>query len=96
MILVVVDRFTKYAHFISLKHPINVQTVAKAFKDNIFKLHGLPTVIVSLSLTETKYLPASFGKICSSHLGSSCTLALHTIHRWVVRPKGSINAWKTI
>jgi hypothetical protein len=47
MILVVVDRFTKYAHFISLKHPINVQTVAKAFKDNIFKLHGLPTVIVT-------------------------------------------------
>jgi hypothetical protein len=24
IILVVVDRFTKYAHFISMKHPINV------------------------------------------------------------------------
>ena len=47
MILVVVDRFTKYAHFISLKHPITVKTVAKAYTDNIFKLHGLPSVIVT-------------------------------------------------
>lgn len=47
MILVVVDRFTKFAHFIAMKHPINVRTVAKSFIDNIFKLHGLPTVIVT-------------------------------------------------
>jgi hypothetical protein len=47
IILVVVDRFTKYAHFISLKHPITVKTVAQAFTANIFKLHGLPTVIVT-------------------------------------------------
>jgi hypothetical protein len=47
MILVVVDRFTKYAHFISLKHPITVKHVAKAFVDNIFKLHSLPSVIVT-------------------------------------------------
>jgi hypothetical protein len=47
IILVVVERFTKYAHFISMKHPINVKSVAKAFTDNIFKLHGLPTGIVT-------------------------------------------------
>ena len=47
IILVVVDRFTKYAHFIALKHPITVKTVAKAFTENIFKLHGLPSVIVT-------------------------------------------------
>ena len=47
MILVVVDRFTKYSHFIPLKHPITVKTVAKAFVDNIFKLHSLPLVIVT-------------------------------------------------
>ena len=47
MILVVVDRFTKYAHFISMKHPINVHSVARAFRENIFKLHGLPTVMVT-------------------------------------------------
>lgn len=47
MILVVVDRFTKYNHFIPMKHPITANTVAKAFTDNIFKLHGLPAVIVT-------------------------------------------------
>jgi hypothetical protein len=57
IILVVVDRFTKYAHFISLKHPINVRVVAKAFSDNVFKLHGLPTVIVS-----TSYHPQTDGQ----------------------------------
>lgn len=47
LILVVVDRFTKYAHFIAMKHPISVQSVTKAFTDNVFKLHGLPTVMVT-------------------------------------------------
>ena len=47
LILVVVDRFTKCAHFVAMKHPITVRTVAQAFTDNIFKLHGLPTVIVT-------------------------------------------------
>lgn len=47
LILVVVDKFTKYSHFIPLKHPITVKSVATAFIDNIFKLHGLPCVIVT-------------------------------------------------
>lgn len=47
LILVVVDRFTKYSHFIPLKHPISVRSMATAFIDNIFKLHGLPYVIVT-------------------------------------------------
>lgn len=47
MISVVVDRFTKYAHFIALKHPITVKDVVTAFMENIFKLHGLPLVIVT-------------------------------------------------
>lgn len=47
LILVVVDRFTKYAHFISMKHPITVQYVARSFSDTFFKLHGMPLVIVT-------------------------------------------------
>lgn len=47
IILVVVDRLTKYAHFIPLSHPINATLVAQVFMDNIFKLHGLPFAIVS-------------------------------------------------
>lgn len=47
LILVVVGRFTKYAHFIAMKHPITVQSVARAFYDTVFKLHGMPLVIVT-------------------------------------------------
>jgi len=46
-ILVVVDRFTKYAHFIPLKHPFTAAQIAKVVLDNIVKLHGLPTAIVT-------------------------------------------------
>jgi len=46
-ILVVVDRLTKYAHFIPLSHPFTTRTVAIVFVDNIYKLYGLPKVIVS-------------------------------------------------
>lgn len=46
-ILVVVDRFSKYAHFIPLTHPFNAQVVAQAVFDNVVKLHGIPKTIVS-------------------------------------------------
>jgi hypothetical protein len=47
LILVVVDRFTKYAHFIGMNYTISVKSVAKAFAENTFRLHGLPTVILT-------------------------------------------------
>jgi hypothetical protein len=43
--MVVVDRLTKVAHFIPLKHPFT--QVAKALWDNVIKLHGVPLTIVS-------------------------------------------------
>jgi len=46
-ILVVVDRFTKYGHFLALAHPFTAAGIAKLFFDNIYKLHGLPDSIVS-------------------------------------------------
>jgi hypothetical protein len=46
-ILVVVDRLTKYSHFLSLCHPFIAQTVAQLFMNHIFKLHGLPVAIVT-------------------------------------------------
>jgi len=47
VILVVVDRFTKYAHFITVKHPFTAPTIARAVFDNVIKLHGMPKTIVS-------------------------------------------------
>jgi hypothetical protein len=47
VILMVVDRFSKYAHFIPLAHPYSASTVARAFFDDIVRLHGIPLSIVS-------------------------------------------------
>lgn len=46
VIFVVVDRFSKYAHFTPLKHPYTATSVAQVFFDNIFRLHGIPTTTV--------------------------------------------------
>lgn len=46
-ILVVVDKFTKYAHFVPLSHPYIALQVAQAYVDNVYNLHGLPSSIVS-------------------------------------------------
>lgn len=49
IIMVVVDRISKYAHFCTLPHPFTPSLVAQYFMDQIFKLHGMPTSIVSNS-----------------------------------------------
>jgi transposase InsO family protein len=47
VILVVVDRLTKSAHFIPLSHPYTVHSMSQAFIDNVFKLHGPPISIIT-------------------------------------------------
>lgn len=46
-IFVVVERLTKYAHFMALSHPFTAKKVAEVFLDSVFKLHGMPVKIVS-------------------------------------------------
>ena len=46
-ILVVVDRLSKYAHFIPTTESISAEDLAHVFVDRIFKLHGMPKEILT-------------------------------------------------
>ncbi|KAK4283600.1 hypothetical protein QN277_000533 [Acacia crassicarpa] len=46
-IWVVVDRLSKYGHFVALSHPFSASTLAQQFLDGVYKLHGAPTEIIS-------------------------------------------------
>lgn len=47
VIFVIVDSFTKYAHFVALSHPYTAAQVAQIFLDNIYKLNGSPVSTLS-------------------------------------------------
>lgn len=66
-ILVVVDKFSKYAHFIPLAHPFTALQVAKQSLDHIYKLHGMPTALIS-----------DRDKIFTSHLWQELFRLSHT------------------
>jgi len=46
-ILVVVDRLTKMVHFIPTTEKTSAEELARLFRDNVWKLHGLPESIIS-------------------------------------------------
>jgi hypothetical protein len=47
VILIVVDRFSKYCHFILLAHPYSAGSVAQTFFSEIVRIHGIPQSMVS-------------------------------------------------
>jgi hypothetical protein len=46
-ILVVIDKLTKYGHFIPLKHPYTALSVAQLFLNHVYRYHGMPNIIIS-------------------------------------------------
>lgn len=47
VILVIVDKFSKFAHFLALRHPYTALSVAQLFMDQVHCIHGLPCAIIS-------------------------------------------------
>ena len=92
VILVVVDRLTKYAHFIPMSHTYTVKTVADLFFDNIIKLHGPPS---SLSVTGIASSPAVYGRKFSLPSRFPLTSALLTIQNLTGKPNRSTSAWSS-
>lgn len=82
VIMVVVDRLSKYAHFVGLHHPFSASTMGLAFLNNIFKLHGMPLTIVSDRdfILLSSYISLSFKE-------SNCTYLRHTTHKRMCKPK---------
>lgn len=47
VIMVIIDKFTKYAHFMALSHPFTALQVAQVYLNTVYKLHGSADAIVS-------------------------------------------------
>jgi len=89
VIMVVVDRFSKYAHCMALSHPYSAPKVAKVFMENIYKLHGLPASITS---DRDPMFLSRFWKRCSAFKELTYTI-LHLItNKRTVKPRLLTNA----
>lgn len=62
-ILVFVDLFSKYSHFIAMKQPLSALSVAKLFMIHIYRLHGC-IFTSQLFQTVTAYLLVNCGVSC--------------------------------
>lgn len=47
VIMVVVDRLTKFSHFYAIKHPFTARQIVQILFSEVLKLYGIPKSIVS-------------------------------------------------
>ena len=71
-IWVIVDRLTKYAHFIPVKVTYNAEKLAKIYISEIVRLHGVPLSIISDRGTQ---FTSKFWKTLHEELGTRLDLS---------------------
>ena len=89
--MVVVDRFTKMAHFISLPTDATAKDLADTLLKEVWKLHGLPSEIVSD--IDTKFSGESWESFCKS-LGIKRKLSTAYDPQTDRQQKGPTKCWK--
>ena len=72
VIFVVVDRFSKYAHFAALAHPFSAVEVAQVYLDYVFMPHGWPQ---SITNDRDKVLISDFWQALLSSQGTTLLLS---------------------
>lgn len=82
---IVVDRLSKYIHFIGLSHPYTAKSVDVLLYKDIVHLHDLPRSIV-----------LDRDSNCSNSMALNCTSALRIIPNPMAKLKWLIIVWKHI
>lgn len=72
VIYVIIGRLSKFGHFITMKTEFNSTSVAKAFINNIVKLHGIPKSIVS---DRDRTVMSKFWQHLFKAMGTSLTIS---------------------
>jgi len=89
--MVVVGRFTKMAHFIGLHERATAQDVEGTFLQEVGKLHGLPSEIIS---DMEASFPANFGNPCAKCWELKGAWQRRTTLRMTDKRKGPTKCWK--
>lgn len=94
VILVVVDKLSNYCHLMALSHPYSANVVAQLMLDNVVKLHGVPTAIIS---DRDPIFISTFWKELFKSMGTKLKLntAYHPSNGWP-KLRGSISVSKCI
>ena len=80
-IWVIVDRLTKYAHFLPVSNDDPLDKLAQLYVEEIVRLHGVPISIVSDRAPDSH---PDFGPVYRMPWGLDCTLAQLSILRLMV------------